>query len=67
MNLQSKLVSFDIPKNRRDISKFENIMWLGRNLPINNIDNPLLNEVMEEIKGEFFKMRKKWAEEANLD
>lgn len=49
MSLGEKLESFDIPLNRRDLSKFENVAWLGRNLPIRNLDNPALNEVMIEI------------------
>lgn len=49
MVLQEKLEFFDIPSMRRDISKIENVMWLGRNLPIKNLDNPKLNEVMTEI------------------
>lgn len=61
MDLQQKLESFDIPKNRRDISKFENVMWLARNLPINNLVNPELNNAMKKLKKLFFKMRKEFA------
>ena len=49
MNLDEKLKSFVIPAMRRDTSKLENILWLGRNLPINNLNNFLLGEVMAEI------------------
>ncbi len=49
MTLSEKLKTFDIPTQRRDITKFENVFWLTRNLPIRNLDNPALCEVMVEI------------------
>lgn len=49
MTLEEKLKSFKIPALRQDLEKLENVIWLARNLPIKNLDNPLLNKVMEEI------------------
>jgi len=49
MTLNQKLESFNIPASRRELS-FDNVLWLGRNLPVNNVDNPLLKEVMLELK-----------------
>ena len=49
MTLEEKLKSFKIPALRQDLEKLENVIWLARNLPIKNLDNSLLNEVMEEI------------------
>lgn len=50
MTLNQKLESFNIPAKRRELN-LDNILWLGRNLPLNNGDNPLLKEVMLELKG----------------
>lgn len=47
--LKEKLDKFNIPAQRRDITQLGNVLWLGRNLPINNVNNPLLGEVMTEI------------------
>ncbi len=59
MNLSEKLISFKIPAMRRDLTKSENILWLARNLPIQNLGNPLLHEVMIEIN----EMGRKWLKE----
>lgn len=50
------LEPMDIPKTRRDINKLENVLWLLRNLGINNGKHPnfghaysLLKERREEL------------------
>lgn len=58
-DLADKLKSFEIPLMRRDLSQFENILWLGRNLAANNSENPLFKEVCNELK----KLRKKGMKE----
>ena len=49
--LNEILDQLDIPEKRRDISKFENVSWLGRNLGANNKDkSELLKEVFPLLK-----------------
>ena len=49
-DLADKLKSFTIPEFRRDFSKSENLFWLRRNIVASNPDNPLLVDVLIEIK-----------------
>lgn len=39
-----------IPANRRDINKLENLLWLSRNLPIENHEHPDFPAAYAEIK-----------------
>ena len=40
----------NVPLNRRDTSKPENVRWLVRNLSVQNSANPCLSEVMHFLK-----------------
>lgn len=47
--LNDKLKTFDIPENNRLLVP-RNVMWLLRNLPIRNSNNPHLIEVLKKLK-----------------
>lgn len=49
MLLQETLNRLDVPKLRKDTSKKENLLWLQRNLLINNGANQLANQAMKLI------------------
>ena len=40
----------DVPLNRRDTSKPENVRWLVRNLPIRNSEHPSFDDVWRVLK-----------------
>ena len=40
----------DVPQMRRDISKVQNVVWLIRNLGINNRTHPKFNETMSMLQ-----------------
>ncbi len=40
----------DVPINRRDTSKPENVRWLVRNLPIRNSAHPSFDEVWQVLR-----------------
>lgn len=50
MNLQEIINKMKIPANRRDINKLENLLWLSRNLPIENHEHPDFPAAYAEIK-----------------
>lgn len=45
-DLDTLLADMDVPKFRRDTSQLGNLMWLERNLAINNGQNPNFHKVM---------------------
>lgn len=48
--LQELLNRLDVPKMRKDFSKQENLLWLQRNLLINNGANPMAEKALEVVK-----------------
>ena len=44
--LNSEIQKMDVPENRKDITKIENILWLIRNLILRNIDNDNFTRVI---------------------
>tara|TARA_R110002020_G_scaffold19158_10_gene66598 strand:- start:1087 stop:1293 length:207 start_codon:yes stop_codon:yes gene_type:complete len=42
--LSALLESMDLPKMRRDITTKSNLRWIGRNLMVNNSENPEARE-----------------------
>ena len=50
MTLREKLDRFIIPEIRKNVKENHNLRWLLRNLQCYNSDNPLYDEVIQEIK-----------------
>ena len=40
----------EVPLNRRDTSKPENVRWLVRNLPVQNSEHPSFDEIFRVLK-----------------
>ena len=51
LRLSQLLENMDVPKMRRDLTKKSNIMWLQRNVAINN-KGPQVTEVIALLKRE---------------
>lgn len=50
MLVRELLNRLDVPEMRKDLSKKENLLWLQRNLVINNGTNPMTEKVLEVVK-----------------
>ena len=48
--LKTFLEQMEVPESRRDTTKHHNILWLSRNLRINNQDHPMLETTNELIR-----------------
>lgn len=48
--LSELLMGMDIPALRRDLTRPENLAWLGRNLAVNNADHPRLTEAIDIVR-----------------
>lgn len=50
MTIFEMLNTMDVPENRKDVTKIENVRWLLRNLYIRNQDNIYFLEVVRRLK-----------------
>lgn len=50
MFLKEALKGMDIPENRLELGKIENIRWLSRNLMIRNSKHKNFNAAMQRIR-----------------
>lgn len=44
------LSEMDIPKNRLDVTRAENVRWLLRNIAVRNSNHPRFQEAVEALK-----------------
>lgn len=48
--LRSLIQMMDVPDTRRDVSNRTNVMWLARNLGVQNGDHPLFQSTRDVLK-----------------
>lgn len=48
--LSQLLVTMDVPAMRRDVASTANVLWLGRNLSINNSDHENFQRAMTLLR-----------------